>query len=375
MTELSRPERPFRVAIYARYSSELQNEISIDDQVQRCRQEIARRGWRVAGIFQDEARSGWSLDRAGFQHMRQAAEHQKFDALMLWKFDRLARDHNHTVMIKALLRHQYGLKLYCVEGVSADDDDSPYTTMVEQMIAVFASFYSQNLSSDTKRAKRERAARGEYNGSHTPLGYRLVTKKQASATCPAGLHVDPETAPLVQEAFRRYASGDYSDREIAEWLNTSPIMQQRRAKRRPVGKEMVRDLLQNKLYTGRVAYAETVYDGSSLGQKRKGRRHRVTWFEGRHEALISDDLYEAALAVRRRMARSRKTRRQQRSYILPDRVYCAHCVARRDNLADPNYGKMRLSWHNGIEVAHYRCISRDRGYGSCLQPYVQEQHL
>ena len=111
-------EAPYRVAIYARYSSEMQNELSIDDQLMRCRDEVGRRGWRVAGIYQDEARSGWSLDREGFQELRAAAERGKFDAIMMWKFDRLARDHNHTVMIKALLRHQYDLKLFCVEGVS-----------------------------------------------------------------------------------------------------------------------------------------------------------------------------------------------------------------------------------------------------------------
>ena len=95
----------YRVAIYARYSSEMQNEISLDDQVDRCREEIARRGWRVAGVYTDSAKSGWSLDRDGFQELRAAAERGKFQAVMFWKFDRLARDHNHTVMIKALLRH------------------------------------------------------------------------------------------------------------------------------------------------------------------------------------------------------------------------------------------------------------------------------
>ncbi len=214
-------EPALRCAIYARFSSEMQNELSIEDQVSRCREEIARRGWRVAAIYSDSARSGWSLDRDGFQELRAAAEHGKFDAIMFWKFDRLARDHNHTVMIKALLRHQYELKLFCVEGVSSDDDDSPYTTLVEQMIAVFSSFYSQNLCTDTKRAKRARAMRGEFNGSVAPLGYALVKKNEATADRPAGLRVDPDVAPVVAQAFERYATGGHSDRTIAEWLNAA----------------------------------------------------------------------------------------------------------------------------------------------------------
>lgn len=364
-----------RVAIYARFSSEMQNEISIDDQVQRCREEIARRGWRVAGIYSDSARSGWSLDRQGFQDLRVAAEKGKFDAVMMWKFDRLARDHNHTVMIKALLRHQYGLKLFCVEGVSSDDDDSPYTTLVEQMIAVFASFYSQNLSSDAKRAKRGRVMRGEYNGSVAPLGYILVTNGQATPERPAGLYADEEVAPLIVEAFRRYASGEYSDRTLAEWLNEQPIIQKRREGQKPVGKAMVRDLIRNRTYTGRVGYAETIYAGS-LGQRRASPRKRREWFEGKHEAIVSDELFEACQQVRKKLAKVRKTKQQRRSYVLSGRVYCAQCLAdHHEQMADPNYGKMRGAWHNRDGVGYFRCVARDRGYGDCSQRYVPEDTI
>ena len=62
----------YRVAIYARFSSEMQNELSLEDQVVLCREEIARRGWRVAGIYTDSARSGWSLDRV--MAMKQTSE-------------------------------------------------------------------------------------------------------------------------------------------------------------------------------------------------------------------------------------------------------------------------------------------------------------
>jgi site-specific DNA recombinase len=114
-----------RFAIYARYSSEMQNELSLEAQEARCRDEIANRGGAVVAVFRDRERSGWSLDREGFTELRAAAERGRFDAIMFWKFDRLARNHDQAVMIKMLLRHEYGLKLYCVEGFSEDEDDSP----------------------------------------------------------------------------------------------------------------------------------------------------------------------------------------------------------------------------------------------------------
>lgn len=277
-------------------------------------------------------------------------------------------------MIKALLRHQFGLKLYCVEGVSSDDDDSPYSTLVEQMLAVFSSFYSMNLSSDTKRAKRGRALRGEFNGSYAPIGYNLITKARANDNRPAGLHIDCDVAPVVAEAFNRYASGTYSDILIAEWMNKQPAIQRLRSGAKPIGKEMIRDVLQNRIYLGQVSYAETLYDGSSLGQKKKARRNRVEWHPGKHKPIVEESVFERCQAIRSQLSGVRTKTPKTRTYFLPDRVYCAHCIARdHQNIGDRHYGKMRMTWHNRDKTGHYRCVTRDRGYGECCQKYVREE--
>lgn len=126
-----------------------------------CRTAVEKRGGIVTAVYSDREQSGWSLNREGFMALRKAAEHGEFEAIMFWKFDRLARDYNHTLMIKLLLRYEYGINLYCVEGFSEDEDNSPYTILMEQMLAVFAVFYSKNLSTEAKRAKRYRAVNGE----------------------------------------------------------------------------------------------------------------------------------------------------------------------------------------------------------------------
>ena len=173
----SQKDKRLRFAIYTRYSSEMQNDLSLEAQEERCRKAIAERGGVIVDVFEDGAKSGWSLDRDGFNSLKNAAEKQRFDAVKFWKFDRLARNHDHVVMIKVLLRQEYNLKLYCVEGFSEDEDDSPYTAMMEQMLAVFSAFYSRNLSSETKRGKRQRAINGHYNGSVGPLGYECFQEK------------------------------------------------------------------------------------------------------------------------------------------------------------------------------------------------------
>ncbi|WP_278878722.1 recombinase family protein, partial [Paracoccus yeei] len=63
----------FRAAIYARYSTELQSSASIQDQVRVCRKLCQENGWQVVEVFVDEAMSGASHLRPGFQEMQQAA--------------------------------------------------------------------------------------------------------------------------------------------------------------------------------------------------------------------------------------------------------------------------------------------------------------
>ena len=359
-----------RYAIYARYSSEMQTDLSIEAQVDRCQKAIANRGGVVIEIFKDEAISGWSLERGGFQALQTAASLGKFDAVMFWKFDRLARNHDHVVMIKMLLRKQYDVKLHCVEGYSEDDDDSAYSAMMEQMLAVFSAFYSRNLSSETKRGKQQRAINGEYNGSKPPLGYDLVTAKDATEARPSGLYVNSRQAALVRRAFKLYATGKYSDSDVATWLNERRTIQVLREGKQPINKEMVRDMLQNRLYTGRVGHTDTVYRGS-LGEKRTTKRGRAEWFEGKHAQIVSDDLFDKCREARAASRRQNKTAGKVTSYVLGDRVYCARCAERKPSgLVDAGYGRMRPSRARG-EKSYYRCLAHERGYDRCAQEFVR----
>ena len=57
-----------RAVIYARYSSDLQSESSIDDQLSVCRDRAEREGWTVVGSYTDRAASGANiLNRPGMQ--------------------------------------------------------------------------------------------------------------------------------------------------------------------------------------------------------------------------------------------------------------------------------------------------------------------
>ncbi|HWE17072.1 MAG TPA: recombinase family protein [Hyphomicrobiaceae bacterium] len=82
-----------RVAIYARFSSDLQDARSITDQIAMACQHAAKQGWLVAAEFTDAAISGASMaNRPGLRELIRAAEARRFDAVLTESLDRLSRD-------------------------------------------------------------------------------------------------------------------------------------------------------------------------------------------------------------------------------------------------------------------------------------------
>ena len=79
-------------AIYARYSSDLQREASIEDQNRICRERAAKEGWPVYQCYSDRGISGASLMRPGIQKLLQDAQAGRFGIVVTESLDRLSRD-------------------------------------------------------------------------------------------------------------------------------------------------------------------------------------------------------------------------------------------------------------------------------------------
>ena len=71
-----------KAVIYARYSTEMQREASIEDQVRLCRERAAREGWEVVNVYADHGLSGASLMRPGLQQLMRDAQGGQFDLFL-----------------------------------------------------------------------------------------------------------------------------------------------------------------------------------------------------------------------------------------------------------------------------------------------------
>jgi DNA invertase Pin-like site-specific DNA recombinase len=94
-----------RAAIYARFSTDMQNERSIDDQIALCREYATRQGLTVVGTFEDRALSGASIhNRPGIESLLLAARNRQFETVLSESMSRIGRDQEDRAAIRKRLR-------------------------------------------------------------------------------------------------------------------------------------------------------------------------------------------------------------------------------------------------------------------------------
>lgn len=75
--------------IYARFSSEMQRDESIDAQARACREYATRNRIQIIGEYVDRAKSATSDQRPEFQRMIKDSENGQFGIVIVHKLDRL----------------------------------------------------------------------------------------------------------------------------------------------------------------------------------------------------------------------------------------------------------------------------------------------
>lgn len=95
-----------RAVIYARYSSDMQSEASIEDQVRLCRERAGAEGFHIAEVFSDFAISGGFLrNRPGMLSLLERARSGEFEIVVAEGLDRISRDQEDIAAIFKRLNH------------------------------------------------------------------------------------------------------------------------------------------------------------------------------------------------------------------------------------------------------------------------------
>ena len=153
--------------IYARYSSDSQREASIEGQLRDCKDYAERNGITIVGTYIDRAYSAKTDDRPEFQRMVQDSAKKIFDAVLVWKLDRFARNRYDTVYYKRQLEKNNVHLVSVMEPIS----DGPEGIMVESLLIGMAEYYSAELAIKVARGERETPS----NASTTAAWCRWAT--------------------------------------------------------------------------------------------------------------------------------------------------------------------------------------------------------
>lgn len=149
-----------RAAIYARVST-VNNGQDPTVQTRELREFCERRGWRFAGEYVDEGISGSNDNRPELNKLMADAHRRRFDAVVVWRFDRFARSVSH------LLRALETFKSLGVEFVSLSeqvDTSTPTGKMVFTVLGAVAELERSLIAERVKAGLRNARAKGKHLG-------------------------------------------------------------------------------------------------------------------------------------------------------------------------------------------------------------------
>ena len=321
--------------IYARYSSDNQREESIEGQLRDCKDYAEKNGITVVGTYIDRAYSAKTDDRPDFQRMIKDSGKKIFDVVLVWKLDRFARNRFDAV------NYKYQLEKNGVHLVSAMEPISqgPEGIMVESMLIGMAEYYSAELALKVARGERENALQCKYNGGVVPLGFTIGKEDRL-------YHIDPETAPIVQEIFSRYADGEPAEK-IATSLNERGL---RTRTGKPFVKNSFFQIFRNRRYIGEYRYKDIVTPGGI-------------------PAIVDEDLFNR---VQQRFEQNKiahgRPAKEDVSYLLTTKLFCGKCGTLMG-------GESGTS-HMGNTYYYYKCGNAKRhGKAHCDLKAIRKEPL
>ncbi len=199
-----------RAVIYARYSSDLQSDASIEDQVRLCEALIRDRGWESVRAYSDHGISGASLMRPGYQQLLEDGRAGTFDIVVAESIDRLSRDQEHI----AAFHKAMSFAGVAVVTTSEGDINELHIGLKGTMSAL----YLKDLADKTRRGLEGRVRKGK-SGGGICYGYGVLKKLGSDDGEGRGhRYVIEDEAAIICRIFEDYDAGK-SPKSIAHALN------------------------------------------------------------------------------------------------------------------------------------------------------------
>ena len=175
-----------------------------------------------------------------------------------------------------------------------------------------------------RRGKEASVQSGNFIGSIPPYGYDKVWVTDGKRKCPT-LAINPPQAEVVRMIFDMYVNKDMGLQRIARYLDSAKITPPRG---QYWSREGLREVIVNVHYIGKVKWnwrkVVTVVEDSEIVKTRpKSKIGEYMIYDGKHEAIISEELFNAA---QKKIGKNPRTKADKTmKNPLAGLLYCAGC--------------------------------------------------
>lgn len=342
--------------IYIRVSTSMQVEgYSLEAQKDKLTRYADFQNLEIVREYCDAGKSGKNITgRPEFTQMLQdvADDRDGVKYILVFKLSRFGR--NAADVLNSLQYIQdFGVNLICVEdGIDSSKDSGKLTITV---LSAVAEIERENILVQTMEGRKQKAREGKWNGGQAPFGYKLDKENDT-------ITIEPNDAEVVRIIFTKYVNEGLGLDRICDYLNSHGYTKTKVRSRELTyfTRTFLARVLDNPVYIGKIAY------GKSTTEKVKGTRDQYRRVkaedpliaDGKHEAIISDELWEAAQAKRKENSIAwNKTHSLDHEHILSGLIKCPVCgtgltgtVARRTNKETGEYR----------DIFYYRCHRRKK---------------
>lgn len=234
-----------RVVLYARLSISKEESVSIERQLLAGRKLAEARGWNVIGEFVDDGVSATQNRPEMRKGWRALLAVPAFDAVIIWKVDRLARKVLDFLTVDQTLQARGA-------GLIAVEDPIDMTTAQGRafatILAVFGEMEAESMRARARSARAQLYRDRRWPGGGIPYGYRTAPRPDGVGRI---LERDPEKAEWLEQIIRRALAGQTVS-SIASWLTSmhAPLPRPRRSGSTTWTRQTVLGLLRNPTIAG-----------------------------------------------------------------------------------------------------------------------------
>ncbi len=270
-------------ALYVRVSTDTQVDgYSIEAQIEFLESYLKSKEWYDYEVYTDPGFSGKNLERPAMQRLIKDCEDGKIDTVLVFKLDRLSRSQKDTLYLIEEVFNPHNVGFISIR--ENFDTTSPFGKAMIGILSVFAQLERETILERTRIGLKKRAEDGYWKGGgKTPFVYNY---DKATGT----LVINPERK-VIFDLMKTLRIQGYSYKELEKITGYD--------------ESWIQGILNSKTNLGKIPYKGELY-------------------EGRHEAVITEEEYQELQQVERMRSQSRHAS----NYLLSGKIYCGYCGAK-----------------------------------------------